>query len=269
MAGILLPGFGARGFAQTSARQSPRNATLRALANRGYLGVGVVDLTDDRVKALKLNDDRGVEVKRVDESSPAARAGLKENDIILEVNGKKVDDIDQFQSVIGEMQPGTKVNLSIWREGATQTVSATLGARADGPFALALPPNVPLPPMPPMPPIPQFGDRLPGFPGNALRVGFEGEELNSQLAEYFGVKQGVLVRFVNAKSPAELAGLKAGDVITKVNGTPVMNPREISGLVRSGGKKAAAFTVVRNKKEITLNVEVGMNREPSQDRDVL
>jgi S1-C subfamily serine protease len=109
-----------------------------------------------------------------------------------------------------------------------------------------------------MPAFPQpYGNAFPGFPSNAPRVGFEGEELNPQLAEFFGVKEGVLVRGVTPKTPAERAGLKAGDVVVKVNGTPVTNPREISGLVlRSSGKKAVVFTVVRNKKEITLNVEV-------------
>ena len=61
-------------FAQTSAPQTPRSATLRRAVSRGYLGVGVVDLTDERVKALKLKDDSGVEVKRVDENSPAAKS---------------------------------------------------------------------------------------------------------------------------------------------------------------------------------------------------
>src|SRR5256885_1949976 len=70
------------GSAQTSAPQHAHSTTLRRSA-RGYLGVGVVDLTEDRVKALKLKDDQGVEVKRVDETSPAAKAGLKENDVIL------------------------------------------------------------------------------------------------------------------------------------------------------------------------------------------
>jgi serine protease Do len=269
--GLVLCLVTGLGLAQTSAPQTPRSATMRGLASRGYLGVGVVDLTDERVKALKLNDDRGVEVKRVDENSPAAKAGLKEDDIILDVDGKRVDDMEQFQATIGGTQPGTRISLGVWRNGSKHTFSATLVARPEilygfGPLE---PPNAPLPPMPPMPAVPQFGDQFPGLPGNTPRVGFEGEELNSQLAEYFGVKQGVLVRSVTSKTPAERAGLKAGDVVIKVNGTPVVNPREISGLVRSSGKKVISFTIVRNKKEMTLNVEVGLNREPSSERVVL
>lgn len=257
----------ATGFGQTVVPQSPRSATLRRMGARGYLGVGVVDLTDDRVKALKLKDDRGVEVKRVDPSSPAEKAGLKENDVILEVNGKTIEEHEQFQTTIGDLQPGTKVSLTVWREGGKQMLSATLVTRPENFFSFSGP-DLPNAPMPAMPPFPQPFS-FPGFSANAPMVGFEGETLNSQMAQYFGVKQGVLVWQVNAKTPAERAGLKAGDVVVKVNGTPVTSPREISGLVRTSGKKTVGFTVVRNKKEMTINVEIDEERQLSPDRQVL
>src|SRR5580700_4786944 len=84
------------------AQQRAQSTTLRGIAGRGYLGVGVEELTDDRVKALKLKDNQGLEVKRIDPNSPAAKAGLKENDVILEVNGRSVEGIEQFQRSIGE-----------------------------------------------------------------------------------------------------------------------------------------------------------------------
>jgi len=252
-------------------QQRAQSATLRGIASRGYLGVGVVELTDDRVKALKLKDDQGLEVKLVDQNSPAAKAGLRENDVILEVNGKSVEDNAQFQNTIGETSPGTKVSLTIWRNGAKQTLSATLDVRPDGFFVLG--PNFPggaLPPAPPMPPVPfNGGNAFPTIPGESPIVGFEGEALNAQLAEFFGVKEGVLVRSVNAQTPAARAGLKAGDVVVKVNGTPVTTPREITGLVRSSRKKAISFTVVRNRKEISLNVEIAEVRPASAEREDL
>src|SRR5437868_1388226 len=116
------------GFAQTRVPQRSHSATLQRAGSLGFLGVGVLDLTEERAKALKLKDDSGVEVKRVDENSPASKAGLKIDDVVLEVNGKPISDIEQFQITIGEIQPGTKVNLTIWREGAKQTVAATLAA---------------------------------------------------------------------------------------------------------------------------------------------
>jgi S1-C subfamily serine protease len=87
-------------------------------------------------------------------------------------------------------------------------------------------------------------------------VGFEGEMLTPQLAEYFGVKDGVLVRMVASRTPAERSGLKAGDVVTKVNGTPVTSPREISSLVHMARNGKVALTIVRNKHEQVLNVEM-------------
>lgn len=259
-AAIALPGL-----AQTTVpRGRSSSATARRPGERAYLGVGVIALTDERVKALNLKDDRGVEVKRVEENSPAAKAGLKENDVILEVNGKAVEDVDQFIRSIGEGQPGSKIDLTVWRSGARQNVSATLDSRPFNPFFGFNGPDNGIPPAPPVPP--GFGDPFSVLPGNAPRVGFEGEPLTPQLAEFFGVRQGVLVRTVDTKTPAEKAGLKAGDVVVKVNGTPVTSPREITGLVRMNRGKTASFSVVRNKKEITLEVEVTGDRPSAPER---
>jgi len=264
-----LSGFAQTGFAQTRAPQRSHSTTLHRAGSLGYLGVGVVDLTDERARVLKLKDDSGVEVKRVDDNSPASKAGLKENDVVLEVNGRGITDIEQFQNTVGEIQPGTKVNLTIWRDGAKKTFAATLAERPDSAFPY-LGPDAPNAPVPPLPPLPQaFGNALPAFPADAPAVGFYGVALNSQMAEFLGVKQGVLVWEVAAGTPAEHAGLKAGDVVVKVNGTPVTNPREIGGLVRMSGKKMIVFTVVRNKKEMTLNVEVSESRQAPSEREVL
>jgi serine protease Do len=266
----VLGGLAQTAFAQTLAQQRAHSTTLRGVANPGYLGVGVVELTDDRVKALNLKDDQGLEVKHINENSPAARAGIKENDVILEVNGKGIEGIDQFQSLIGTTSPGTKVSLTIWRNGAKQTVSATLDSRPGNFFPFGGPdfPDGALPPAPPMPPVPfNGGNPFPAIPGNSPAVGFLGQELNGQLAEFFGVREGVLVQSVTPKTPAERAGLKAGDVVVKVNGTPVTTPREITGLVmRASRKKAILFTVVRNKKEISLNVEIAEDRASPPER---
>jgi serine protease Do len=222
---------------------------MRPAGRRGYLGVGVMELTDERVKALNLKDDQGLEVRRVNPDSPAAKAGLKESDVILELNGKPVDDIQQFIRTVSETEPGSKVNLTIWRNGARQNVTATIEARPEN--AWMADPGMPM--MPPQPQFPPF-EAFP-IPGSA-RVGFEGESVSGQLADYFGVHQGVLVRSVVAGTPAERAGLKAGDVVVKVNGTPVTNPREISAMVRMSRKKNVSMTVVRNKREMSLSVEV-------------
>ncbi len=262
-AALLFLATALPGLAQTSAPQRARSLSERRVASRGYLGVGVVELTGERVQALKLKDDRGVEVLRVDENSPADRAGLKENDVLLEVNGKAIEGLEQFQTTIAETQPGAKVTIAVWRNGAKRTVSATLDARADNFFPFGGPDDADSP-APPLPPLPFIGaGPFPGLPGDSPRVGFEGESVTGQLADFFGVRAGVLVRSVSADTPAARAGLKAGDVVVKVNGTPVTSPREITGAVRNSEKKTLSFTVVRNKKEMPLALTFFANRNPA------
>ena len=258
------------GFGQTP--QRARSATMRAAVERGYLGVGVIELSEDRAKALGLKDASGVEVTIVVENAPAAKAGLKVHDVILEINGKAVEDGEQFVRSIADSPAGARVSLTVWRSGARQTMAATLeAARQDPFFAIPAQPMPPMPPMPVMPPGGLWDGNTPfsSLSGSGALVGFEGENLSPQLAEYFGVKDGVLVRTVGPKTPAERAGLKAGDVVTKVNGTPVSSPREILGLVKSRGSKTFSFTVIRNKKEISLNVEISGMRLPSFDNGAL
>jgi serine protease Do len=264
---MLLTAAG--GFAEP--QQRAHSATMRAAMEHGYLGVGVKELTADRVKALGLKNDNGVEITGVEENSPAAKAGLKINDVILEVNGKALDDMEQFIGSIMRAPAGAKLSLTVWRGGAKRTIVATLESRAENPFYGV--PDQDMPPMPPMPVMPLGGfwdgnAPLSSLTGSGALIGIEGENLSPQLAEYFGVKDGVLVRTVGPKTPAERAGLKAGDIVTKVNGTPVTSPREILGLVRAKGAKMFSFTVVRNKKEISLNVEISEVRLPVIINDV-
>jgi S1-C subfamily serine protease len=89
-------------------------------------------------------------------------------------------------------------------------------------------------------------------------LGIDGESLTAQLAEFFGVKEGVLVRSVVKNSAAEKAGIKAGDVIVKVDDATVTSAREISSVLRSlrSSKKTFPVMVVRNKKEMTLSVTI-------------
>jgi serine protease Do len=221
----------------------------------GYLGVGIVEVTQERAKTLNLAAASGVEVKHVDDNSPAARAGLKTDDVILELNGQKVESVVQFIGTIGVSAPGTKMTLAVWREGSKRTLTATLESRPALSAAYTTDPDGTFMTLPTPFDIMTFPN-----PG----IGIDGEALTPQLAEFFGVKEGVLIRSVNSRSPAEKAGLKAGDVIIKVAGTPVTSPREIAGLVRPG-HRTLPFTVVRNHKEITFNLEIALEFDPWRD----
>ncbi len=214
-----------------------------------YLGIGVVEIEAERAKALKLSEERGVEVKSVDEEGPASKAGLKEGDVVLEYNGQRVEGTEQFVRMVRETPAGRQSKLLISRGGATQTVLATIGRRPRVQFGVFSIPEIPDPPRMLDIPRPAMGWR-------SSVLGIETESLESQLAAFFGVKEGVLVKSVAKDSAAGKAGVQAGDVIVKVDGTKVGTPREISNALKSG-KKTIALTVVRRQKEMNLEVTLG------------
>jgi serine protease Do len=259
----------ALGLAPAAPAQESHRAVVIQHAGTSYLGIGIADITPERAAKLKLKEERGVEIGHVDENSPASKAGLKEGDVVLEYNGTAVQGMDQFARLVHETPAGHQARMVIWRNGAQQEVSATVGARKntvietpDGPVTLPAIPSIPaIPPMPPE--IPRFEMTW----QNGM-LGIEGEALgqHQQLAAYFGVSDGVLVKAVVKNSPAEKAGLKAGDVIVKVDGTNVGSTREITSELRSvRSRKNVPVIVVRDKKEtaITVNLDEGRPNPPS------
>jgi serine protease Do len=221
-------------------------------AASSFLGVGVAEIDAERAKALNLREERGVEVKSVDDDSPAGKAGVKVSDVVLEYNGQRVEGAEQFVRFVRETPVGRQVKLLISRNGATQTLTATIGSRPSNfmywegkDFKFTMP-EIRIPDMP---------HAMMSWQSRTL--GVESESLNSQLAEYFGVKGGVLVRGVVKGSAAEKAGVKAGDVITKIGDQKVTNPKEISNALRSlPSSKAFPVTIVRERKEMTVNVTI-------------
>jgi serine protease Do len=225
-----------------------------------YLGIGVVEVNPDSVKKLNLKDVRGAVVAHVDENGPAAKAGIREDDVVLEYNGTPVEGVEQFVRMVRETPVGRSVKMVIWRSGAAQSLTVTVGERQGAAFN---PPGagggVQIPPFPQMPQMPQMPSiEIPRFQmaWQSSVLGIEGESLaqERQFAEFFGVKDGVLVKQVMRNTPAEKAGLKAGDVITKVNGMTVGSTRDISAQLRSRSNRTLTLTVVRDKHEMPVTV---------------
>src|SRR5580765_4145913 len=112
LAGLALPGIpaeqGGNGQPDTVYRQAPGVFYVDA-AGRSYLGVDIQDVTAERVNALKLKEERGVEITMVDQDAPAGKAGLKEHDVILEFNGTAVESEEQLRRLIREVPPGRNV----------------------------------------------------------------------------------------------------------------------------------------------------------------
>ena len=235
-----------------------------ALDDQSRLGAGIADVDAAKAQELKLPAEYGALVKRVEEDSPAAKAGLAKDDVILEFAGEKVRSAAQLQRLVRETPPGRNVSLLVSRAGQTRTVALKL-EKQEHHFAFAGPMGG-VSTMPVMPEI-----RIPDhdfiwFQGGA-RLGISGDELTSQLAEYFGVKQGkgVLVREVVVGSAADKAGLKAGDVIVRVDDKDVGS---VSNLRRALGqdrdeKRTVKLTIVRDRKEMTLTTELDPAKPPS------
>jgi serine protease Do len=254
-------------------KRAPRVAVVSSASNRPYLGVGVADVDAERAERLKLKEETGVEITTVTKASPAEKAGLQKGDVVLEFNDERVESMEQFVRLVRETPVGRTVKLLISREGQARTINATLGKRS---AAAVGGPNW----NPEM--LGESLERLkelergfvmPDLPKSLMSwrnrtLGIEAEALGPQLAEYFGVKQGVLVRSVTKGSAAEKAGMRAGDVITAVEGKAVSAPRDVTSAVREEltGKKQVGLTIRRNHKEMSLNVALDESSAAPQPR---
>ncbi|HEY4052773.1 MAG TPA: PDZ domain-containing protein [Terriglobales bacterium] len=226
-----------------------------------YLGVDTDDITSDRLGVLHLKEERGVEVTMVDQDAPAAKAGLKEHDVILTINDQQVESVEQLRRLIREIPAGRTISIGISRNGQPMTVKAQLAERSkmgnmDHAFNFTMPPvNIPAIHIPPIN-MPEIDVANVVVIHSPVRSGLMIENLTPQLGEFFGVKtgNGVLVRSVERGSRGETAGFHAGDVIVKINGSAVNDCSDFTRLLRKGTDNKAAVTVLREKREQNLTL---------------
>jgi serine protease Do len=248
-----------------------------------YLGIEAREVTPENVKQYKLQAERGVVVGRVAPESPASKAGLKETDVITEVDGQRVEGATQFRRMIREIPAGRTVKLTVWRDGRAQSLNAKLDQAEElhrvlsgampGSFSFRMP-DVEMPEMHDMPemrdmpemheaipdgPVVAFGDGGEDFVISSMhpRLGIDAEDIGGQLGNFFGVPdgEGVLVRSVHGGSAAEKGGLKAGDVITKFDGERIRSLGELREKL-AAKSETTTLTLTRNKAEMTLTIEL-------------
>jgi len=228
-------------------------------SNGAYMGIDVGEITPERVAALKLKEERGVEVTLVDRDAPAGKAGLHEHDVILQFNGNRVEGIEQLRRMIHETPPGRKVTVGISRNGQPMDVTVQLADRKE--MAAKHFPKIAVPPIPPVPPV------VVQWPEGAWPVsawcGLVVDSLTPQLAEYFGVKngEGVLVRSVEKGSPADAAGFRAGDVIVRVDTDKITSKGAWRLATRNQRTGKVNVGIVRDKREQTLSVTMPENKD--------
>jgi len=236
-----------------------------------YLGVDIVDISSDRLGALKLKEEQGVEVTMVDQDAPAGKAGIKEHDVILTMNGTAVESKSQLQRMIHETPAGRVVSLGLSRDGQPLTIKVQLADRRsefphiakgkdkDGDFHIE---------MPPMPNMQDFDVPNIGvvYVHSSMRSGVMVENLTPQLGEFFGVKSGngVLIRSVEKGSRADKAGLRAGDVIVRVGEQSVHDTSDFTHSLRGHSGGSVKVSVIRDKKEQTLTLTLPERKESGE-----
>ena len=255
LAGLALPAIAADQGVQPDALIGQAPGRFYAATGRSYLGVDIQDVTADRVSALKLKEERGVEITMVDADAPAGKAGLREHDVILEFNGTAVESEEQLRRLIREVPPGRTVTLGMSRDGSPMKINVQL---ADHNTVVARRVRASYHPGPV-----SANSRATAWTCSSRSrptlpsLGIQTENLTRQLGEYFGVKdgEGVLVRSVEKGSAAEKAGLKAGDVIVRADNEKLTDRSDLSHILRNhrtGGKMT--LVVMRDKHEQTFMV---------------
>jgi S1-C subfamily serine protease len=221
--------------------------------DRGWLGVSVQDVTKKLAEREGLKAAAGAYVSDVVAGSPAEDAGILVGDVIVRLGSREIDDADDLVAAVRKSDPGEEVTVVVERGGDTKTLKAVLD-EAETPRAFTLTiPRVPGRPL----------ERLAPFAGGFYRsdeaLGLRMQDMGRQLAEYFEVpgNRGVLVTSVSKKSSADRAGLRAGDVIVRVNGAAVRDVDDVVEELRDAEEGTVPFDVLRKGKALTLQVEAG------------
>jgi hypothetical protein len=249
------------------------NPFLLHSGSQGYLGVLVTDVDSDSANKLKLKEVRGALITLIDHDAPAAQVGLRVNDVLLEVNGQAVESAEAFSRMMHEIPPGRKVSLMFSRDGSMQTIAVQLadrrkmendvwnkinnGSDISSPaqglaiFGAGVGGDAPLP----------GGFHMPFVGNSTLKVGAVVEPLTSQMAAHLGVQNGLMVKQVGRKSEAAAAGMQALDVILKVGADSISTVSDWERAMRANEGKSVAVTILRDKKQQTLTLQVDSKRK--------
>ena len=228
----------------------------------GYLGVETQEITKENFSKFGLRDVRGVAVEKVIEGSPAASGGLQNGDVIVRFNGEEVTSVRKLTRLIGDVAPDHQAKVTVLRGGSEREVTVTMGKRPmpkfeEGNFELGRPGALISPrDVPDLMTLPPDGGRfgmLREF-RERRQIGVNITPLTKQLAAHFGVAGGVLITTVHPDSPAAKAGLKAGDIITAVDGKDVAGETDIVRLIGEKKEGEVELTINRAGNRQTVRV---------------
>ena len=245
-----------------------------------FLGVHAEDINKENMARYGMREARGVGITEVVKDSPAEKAGLRKDDVILRFEGDSVTSVRKLTRLVSEVAPDQTVKLNLSRGGGEQEVAVTIGKRSDSMNAMGnfdfkdLEKLKGLDKLQGLDRLKELEKTMPpgakvwkweGEPGkdgmifafgNHRRIGVSTTQLTKQLADYFGVPdgKGVLVTSVMDDSPAAKAGLKAGDVITAIDGEKIEGAGDLAQGINKKKDGEVTLTVIRNKSQRTINV---------------
>jgi serine protease Do len=203
--------------------------------SRGRLGVAIQGLDAELAQNFGLDKPVGALVASVENGSPAEKAGLAPGDVVLGVNGQKVDNSADLPRIIGEQKPGSVVRLSIWRDRKARDINVTLGEQAGEKLAA-------------------MGGAERKSESASGKLGLTGRALTAQEASRLGVPGGVVVEGLSG--PAAKSGLQPGDVIIGVNNQPITGIEQFRKLLDAAGNRFALL-IQRGGSRIFLPVRIG------------
>jgi len=201
---------------------------------RGRIGIGIQDLNGSLAQSFGLEKPQGALVSTVESGGPAEKAGIKPGDVILSYNGKPIDNSNQLPPLVAATKPGSKATVEVWRDGKKQTLNLAVGELKEDQVARAKPNG--------------------GGAERGGKLGLAVRPLSPDEKKELGSAQGVVVEQVGG--PAARAGIRPGDVITAVNGTPVKSPDDLRRQVEKA-KGSIALLVRRGDASIFVPIEIG------------
>lgn len=262
---VILAGAGA--VAVMTVRPAQAQGQPRVLfqgTGMASIGVTIRDVTGDDASKARLSQPAGVYVDSVREGSAAAKAGFQAGDIVVDFDGERVRSASHFTRLVQESVPNRQVAAVVVRGTSKQTLNVVPETSGVSSFILRNDrPELNLRQEPGRLNFNLDPDVLRrALPVTGATLGVTVTPLSDQLASYFGVKQGVLVSAVDSGSPAASAGVKAGDVITAINGQSVTSAAEITRALRDNRSEAVEIAITREKKSETLKATVPTRANP-------
>ncbi|HKZ79280.1 MAG TPA: PDZ domain-containing protein [Pyrinomonadaceae bacterium] len=239
----------------------PPEAFSLFVGGGSFLGVYAEDIGKENMSRYGLREPKGVAITGVVKDSPAEKAGLKKDDVILRFDNENVTSVRKLNRLVSEVAPDQTARVAISRGGSEREVTVTVGKR-EGQENMMQGLRALRRVMPEGPNMWKWEEAAPdheGFVfafGNNRRIGISTMQLTKQLADYFGVTdgRGVLVTSVADDSPAAKAGIKAGDVITAADGEKVEGAGDLSRTINKKKEGDVNLTIIRNKSQQSVTV---------------